>query len=119
MNIQAVIHGKSIAAVAEITNDQVVINTAQDALDLMFDPALSGARNMILWRNQIAPAFFDLKTGLAGEVIQKFVNYGVRLAIVGDFAEETGPLADFIRESNRGRHVYFVPDIAIAMQKLA
>lgn len=119
MNIQAVIHGKSIAAVAEITNDQVVIKTAQDALDLMFDPALSGARNVILRRNQIAPAFFDLKTGLAGEVIQKFVNYGVRLAIVGDFEKETGALADFIRESNRGTHVFFALDLAKALEKLA
>lgn len=60
---------------------------------------------------RLAEGFFRLRTGLAGEVIQKFVNYGVPLAIVGDIAghlAESEALAAFVRESNRGSNVWFV-----------
>jgi hypothetical protein len=58
--------------------------------------------------------FFRLRTGLAGEAIQKFVNYRIRLAVVGDighFVEASDALRDFIVESNRGDHVWFLADI--------
>ena len=45
--------------------------------------------------------------------MQKFANYGLRLAVVGDIAEPLGAsaaLRDFVRESNRGRQVWFVAD---------
>lgn len=64
---------------------------------------------------RLAEDFFRLRTGLAGEAIQKFVNYRLRLAIVGDvsaFARDSAALRDFINESNRGRHVWFVEDLA-------
>jgi len=63
-----------------------------------------------------------LSTGVAGEVIQKFVNYQVRLAIVGDVAlaaSRSQPLSDFIAESNRGRHVWFVADMDDLAARLA
>ncbi|MFG0260940.1 MAG: DUF4180 domain-containing protein [Novipirellula sp. JB048] len=34
--------------------------------------------------SRVDPAFFDLSTGVAGELVQKAANYRVRLAIVGD-----------------------------------
>jgi hypothetical protein len=43
------------------------------------------------------------------------VNYGLRLAVVGDISElleRSGALRDFVRESNRGRQVWFVADEA-------
>ena len=53
--------------------------------------------------------FFRLSTGAAGEVIQKFVNYGIRAAVFGDFSHYTSkPLRDFIYESNKGRHFGFL-----------
>jgi len=63
--------------------------------------------------------FFDLKTGLAGEILQKFSNYRVKLAIVGDFEEvKSKSLRDFIRESNRGRTVNFVNSVEEAVERL-
>jgi hypothetical protein len=41
-----------------------------------------GTRGLILTENDLAPEFFDLRTGLAGELFQKFINYKLRVAIV-------------------------------------
>ena len=87
----------------------VAIRTPQDALDLIGNAGYQGARGVVLQAAQFAPGFFDLRTGLAGEVLQKFSNYGLRLAIVGDFAGyDSKALQDFIRESNRQGRVCFV-----------
>ena len=37
---------------------------------------------LVLDEKQISPDFFDLETGLAGQVLQKFVNYRAKLAII-------------------------------------
>lgn len=37
---------------------------------------------LLLAESDLGPAFFDLRSGLAGELLQKFVNYRVPLAIV-------------------------------------
>jgi Domain of unknown function (DUF4180) len=58
--------------------------------------------------------FYDLRTGLAGEVLQKFVNYRVRLVVLGDISAHTAAsdaLRDLVRESNRGDHIWFVTDL--------
>ena len=71
---------------------------------------------------RLAEDFFRLRTGLAGEAIQKFVNYRIRLAVVGEFARFTdasAPLRDFVIESNRGDHLWFVQDIAELRDRLA
>jgi hypothetical protein len=57
------------------------------------------------------PDFFRLKTGVAGAFVQKFVIYHVRLAIIGDvslYLSESPALRDFVQESNRGNHIWFV-----------
>jgi len=87
----------------------VAIRTPQDALDLIGNAGYQGASGIVLQAAQLAPEFFDLRTGLAGEVLQKFSNYDMRLAIVGDFAGyNSKALQDFIRESNRQGRVRFV-----------
>jgi hypothetical protein len=45
------------------------------------------AGGLILDETQLSAGFFDLRTGLAGEVLQKFTNYRARLAII--VADET------------------------------
>ena len=64
--------------------------------------------------------FFVLSTCLAGEILQKFINYGVRFAIYGDFSKYTSkPLKDFMYESNKGKDIYFQPTVKLAIKKLA
>ena len=83
----------------------IVIASGQDALTLV---AESGCERVILARENLHPDFFDLRTGLAGEVLQKFVIYGLRLAIVGDFRHVgSRSLRALIHESNRTGRVVF------------
>lgn len=105
--------------IAEVISDGVVIHTTQDALDLIANAGYEGASYVILRENSFKPAFFDLKTGMAGEVLQKFTNYRMGIAIVGDFNNiESESLKAFITECNRGRQVAFVPDRDAALTKL-
>jgi hypothetical protein len=65
------------------------------------------------------PGFFDLKTGMAGTILQKFSNYQMKLAIIGDFDKfNSHALNAFIVECNRGRHIFFVSDFDSAVKKL-
>ncbi len=60
--------------------------------------------------------FYDLKTQIAGEILQKYANYRVKLAIVGDFEKYTSnSLKAFILECNRGNQIFFCSDLDIAL----
>nr|WP_236070666.1 DUF4180 domain-containing protein [Streptomyces polyasparticus] len=93
----------------------------QDALDLIGDAGYQGARWAAVPVERFAPEFFVLRTRLAGDVIQKFVQYGVGLAVVGDISEHieaSTALRDFVRECNRGTQTWFVADLAELGERL-
>lgn len=114
MNIE-----KITAAVAAVRTEEILVQTPQDAMDLIASARYeTGCEALILPKAALCEDFFRLSTGFAGEVLQKFVNYGMKLAIVGDFSSYTSkPLRDFIRESNRGDAVLFVHTEAEALEK--
>lgn len=86
------------------------IATVQDALDLIAEASYQGASGVVIPMERLSPDFFSLKTGFAGEKLQKFVNYGMYAAIAGDFSGfKSDSLKAFIRESNRGGHVFLRP----------
>ncbi len=67
-----------------------------------------GTKNIVIDKKLIAEEFFILSSGLAGEILQKYVNYEGRIAIFGDYSHYTSkPLKDFIYESNKGKDVFF------------
>lgn len=107
--------------VAVLREGSVCIASPQDAMDLIATARYeTGCGALILPKETLSEDFFRLSTGLAGEVLQKFVNYGMRVALVGDFSHYTSkPLQDFIRESNRGKTVFFADTEAVALEKLA
>ncbi len=106
--------------VAEIISDDIILKTAEDGLDLLGNLYYQGFDKLILHERNITPDFFDLKNGLAGEVLQKFSTYRVRLAIVGDFSSYSGKsIKDFIRESNRTGHIRFLSTVSEALSKLS
>lgn len=106
--------------IAEVSADMVLINDAQDALDIMANCSYQGASCIIMHEKQLAGHFFDLSSGLAGEVLQKFSNYRVRLAIVGDFSRfDSKSLKDFIFESNKHGRINFVGSQAEAIERLS
>lgn len=107
MEIKITVHNG--LSIAEVISDVVEVSSGQDAIDIMMGCAYQGTERIIWHQKNVHPDFFDLKTGLAGEVLQKASNYRIRLAIVGDFEElESHSLCDFIQESNRMKQVVFV-----------
>ncbi len=95
---------------AVIQNDETVITDPQSALDVLMTAKYeAGTKNIVIDKALIAEDFFILSSGLAGEILQKYVNYGGRIAIYGDFSRYTSkPLKDFMYESNKGHDVFFV-----------
>ena len=108
MNIEKIEKNGTICAV--VRSDEIVITDAQSALDLLMTAKYElGTKNIVIDKKLIAEDFFILSTGLAGEILQKFINYGGRIAIYGDYSRYTSkPLKDFIYESNKGKDVFFV-----------
>lgn len=106
--------------VAVMREDGCHITIPQDAMDLIATVRYqTGCEALILSKKNLSEDFFRLSTGLAGEILQKFVNYGMKIAVVGDFSGYTSkPLQDFIRESNQGNTVFFVGSEAEALEKL-
>jgi len=79
-----------------------------------------GINKMIIYQKNLPQAFFDLKTGFAGELLQKFSNYNMQLAIVGNFNNlDSKSLNDFIFESNKMRRVNFVSSFNQALNLLS
>ena len=107
-------------SMAEVVSDELLIRETQDALDLMADISCQGVMKIIVYAKNLTPEFFNLKSKLAGEVLQKFSNYRVQLAIVGDFSRyESKSLRDFIYESNKFRQINFVSSLEEAIERLA
>ncbi|WP_031526537.1 DUF4180 domain-containing protein [Dyadobacter crusticola] len=112
-------HAVNAVQIAEVTSDKLIIETAEDGLDLLGSLYYQGFDSMIIHEENITPAFFDLKTGIAGEILQKFSNYRMRLAIVGDFKKYSGKsMRDFISESNRTGRINFLGSVEEALARL-
>ncbi|WP_238018565.1 DUF4180 domain-containing protein [Dactylosporangium sp. AC04546] len=97
------------------------VATEQDALDLI-GSAFAGAEVVAVPASRLDERFFRLGTRFAGEVMQKFVNYHLRLAVIGDIDEHTSgseALRALVRESNGGRHIWFLKDLDALAERLA
>jgi hypothetical protein len=105
--------------IALILADEIVIKDSQSALDLMATVQYeTDCDKLILYKSCVVDDFFILSTGIAGEILQKFINYHKKLAIVGDYSKYTSkPLKDFIYESNKGNSIYFVTSVEEAVLK--
>jgi len=118
MKIKA--HNKNDTKIAEVVSDDLVIKTAEDGLELLGNLYYQGFDKIIIQVKSITPEFFDLKNGMAGEILQKFSNYRVRLAIVGDFTPYSGKsINDFIYESNKNGQINFVSSTGEALNILS
>lgn len=105
--------------IAELADAHFIINKAQDVLDIFGDLIARDCYRIIISEKNLHPDFFNLKTGLAGDVLQKFSNYNFKLAIVGDFARYTNKsLQDFILESNKSGVAFFTDTISSALTGL-
>jgi hypothetical protein len=88
-----------------------IISRTQDLLDLIQEAFAQKASVLVIPVSRLDPAFFQLRSGLAGEFVQKIVNYQLKLVIVGDISAQVAAsdaLRDFVREANRGHTIFFV-----------
>lgn len=114
------VHKTNNGSVAELTAEGILINNPEEALQLMVDLYYQDYDKVILHEKNITPGFFDLRSGIAGEILQKFSTYRVRLAIIGDFDKYPGKsLKDFIYESNKGKQVNFLSSVELAIDRLS
>lgn len=120
-NMKTEIIRKNNVEIAVVNSDEVLITDVQSALDFIMSVQYeTGCMNIAVNKGAIVDDFFVLSTCLAGEILQKFINYKVRFAIYGDFSKYTSkPLKDFMYESNKGKDVYFQPTVSLAVDKLA
>lgn len=110
-------HDQKGRQAAEIISDDVIVQSVEEALDLMGNLYYQGFDKIILYQHNLSPDFFELENGMAGEILQKFSNYRMQLAVVGDFSgHPRKSVRDFIYESNQGRQVNFVSTIAEALR---
>ena len=107
--------------VAVVLGEQKLITDAQSALDLAMTVKYeTGAQRFAIPKKLVAEDFFILSSGMAGEILQKYINYQIKMAVWGDFSRYTSkPLHDFIYESNQGRDFFFVETREEAVQRLA
>lgn len=119
MNVKKVDQNNKQLAIVQ--SDEIIISDVQSALDFIatinYD---TGCNYIALNKSAIAEDFFILSTCLAGEILQKFINYQIKFAIIGEFSHYTSkPLKDFMYESNNGKDVFFVANEEEAINKLA
>lgn len=102
------IHTSGMTRLFEVISESQVISSVQDALDLLGDAGQQNCSAIIIDEKNLTPEFFDLRSGLAGEILQKFVNYNCRLGITGEFEKYSSKsLRAFILECNRGSQFKF------------
>ena len=106
--------------IAVVSSDEKLIVDVQSALDLVMTVKYeTNATKIVLDKKAICEDFFILSTGMAGEVLQKFINYHVQAAVYGDYSRYTSkPLKDFMYEANHGKDFFFLSTKEEAIQKL-
>jgi hypothetical protein len=115
--MQITTHNKNNIQIAELVSDDILISKAEEGTQLLADLYYQGFDLIIIQSGQLNHSFFELKSGLAGEVLQKCSNWRMRLTIVGNFNEVTSKsLRDFIYESNKGKMVNFVDSVNTAIE---
>ena len=107
--------------IAVVNSEELIIKDIQSAIDFIMTIKYETNCNKIaLNKNAIVEDFFILSKGIAGEILQKFINYQTKFAIYGDFSKYTSkPLKDFIYESNNGKDIFFVENEDEAIKMLS
>lgn len=107
--------------IANVISNELLIKDVESALDLMATVRYeTDCDRIIINKSAISENFFDLSTKLAGDILQKYINYKMKIAIIGDFSVYTSKsLRDFIYECNNGKDIFFLPNENQAIEKLS
>ncbi len=112
---------KIVNEIAIVESNEIIIKDTQTAIDFIMTIKYETNCNKIaLNKDAVVEDFFILSTGLAGEILQKFINYQAKIAIYGDYSKYTSkPLNDFIYESNNGKDIFFIENEDDAIKMLS
>ena len=112
---------KKINDIAVVNSNELIIKDIQSTMDFMMSIKYeTECSKIVLNKEAITEDFFILSKGVAGEILQKFINYHMKFAVCGYFSKYTSkPLKDFIYESNKGKDIFFVPDADTAVKMLS
>lgn len=101
---------KTINDIAIVNSDEMIIKDTQTAIDFIMSVKYeTNCSKIAINKEAIIEDFFILSKGIAGEILQKFINYQIKFAVIGDYSKYTSkPLKDFIYESNKGNDIFFV-----------
>lgn len=115
-----IINIKDNINVIKIEDEKILIFDEQSALDVFMSLAYeTGENRFIISKDNLIEDFFDLRTKIAGEILQKIINYRMKLAIIGDFSKyKSKSLRDFIYECNSGKDIFFVENESEALKLL-
>lgn len=115
-----IINIKENINVVKIEDERILIFDEQSALDVFMSLAYeTGENRFIISKDNKIEDFFDLRTKIAGGILQKIINYRMKLAIIGDFSKyKSKSLRDFIYECNSGRDIFFVENESEALKLL-
>lgn len=116
-----IINIKDNINVVKIEDEKILIFDEQSALDVFMSLAYeTGENKFIISKDNLIEDFFDLRTKIAGEILQKIINYKMKLAIIGDFSKyKSKSLRDFIYECSSGRDIFFVKNEFEALNLLS
>lgn len=95
-------------------SDGAQLKSEQDALDLIGEAMGQGCELIVVPVERLHEDFFELKTRLAGAIVQKFVTYRRRIVILGDVSQyvaQSRTFRDFVYEANKGNEVWFVTNL--------
>jgi hypothetical protein len=105
--------------IALFNSKDLYVSKLQDVIDIIAEAYYNESDCIIIYEQNISPDFFDLKTGFAGDILQKFSNYRLRLSIIGDFTKyKSKSFQNFILESNKYKLINFVKNLEEALAKL-
>jgi hypothetical protein len=102
--------------------DGEMLNSEATALELIGEAKYLGADLIIIPVERLDANFFELKTRLAGHIIQKFVTYRLQLVILGDISHylaESRSFRDFVYEANLGTQIWFLLNHQELTEKLS
>lgn len=102
-------------------DSRLLLRDERDAVDAIGEARSLDAEWAAVPVELLGTEFFDLRTGVAGAVMQKFAQYGVGLALVGDVAARVTvgtALGALIRECNRGFVCWFVEDLGALRDRI-
>lgn len=84
---------------------QTPLATEQDALNLIALCMEHQTDRVMISAEALSEDFFQLRTGVAGAILQKLVNYQIQAAaVIPDQRKNTGRFKEMVQEANKGSH---------------